>query len=379
VTEPAFKKNSCWSRRAFMGGIAAAGAAVYVRPLTAWSEPIMSQISFEPLDPAVREAFREGRSAPHVLTDFAEGYRTWCNSVIRWTDGSYHAYYARWPVATGHNGWLTHCEIAHGVSDKPEGPFVYQRTVIASRNPGDWDVMNAHNPCAIVAEGKVCLYYITNRLADIADPETGDLPRGTPWMVMRNSQVTTVAIADDPNGAFTRAREPVVVPHGGFRNIAVNPAVVYRDGRYLMIIKGDDANRETRYPKVHRSQFVGVSTRPEGPFTFQETPVYDRRTTEDATIWYEEATGLYNVVVHVGWKDILIRLVSRDGLSWEPADPVVFMRKEFAMSDGSIWKPYRVERPFMLLDERGRPEMLYVAIMEERGGKEANIALRVRQ
>jgi hypothetical protein len=372
MTEPAFNKNPCLSRRAFMGGIAAAGAAVYVRPLTAWSEPIMSQISFEPLDPAVRDAFREGRSAPHVLTDFAEGYRTWCNSVIRWTDGSYHAYYARWPVATGHNGWLTRCEIAHAVSDKPEGPFVYQRTVIASRNPGDWDVMNAHNPYAIVAEGKVCVYYITNRLADIADPETGDVPRGTPWMVMRNSMVTTVAIADDPNGAFTRAREPVVVPHGGFKNIAVNPAVVHRDGRYLMIIKGDDVNHE----RVHRVQFVGESTHPEGPFTFHETPVFDRRQTEDACIWYEEATGLYNMVVHV-MGGHLNRLVSRDGLSWEPAEPFVFMRKEFAMSDGSIWKPDRVERPFMLLDERGRPEMFYVAILD--GKKEANIALKVKR
>jgi hypothetical protein len=375
MTEPAFTKNSCFSRRAFMGVIAAAGAAVCVSPLTAWSEPIMESLSFEPLDPAVREALREGRSAPHILADFAEGYRVWGTSVIRWTDGSYHAYYARWPVATGHNGWLTHCEIAHAVSDKPEGPFVYQRTVIASRNPGDWDVHNAHNPYAIVAEGKVCLYYITNRLADIADPETGDLPRGTPWEVMRNSMVTTVAIADDPNGAFTRSREPVVVPHGGFKNIAVNPAVVYRDGRYLMIIKGDDVN----HGGSHRSQFMGVSTRPEGPFTFQETPVYNRRPTEDATIWYEEATGLYNVVVHVSGGNVMRRLVSRDGLSWEPAEAYVFMRKEFAMSDGSIWKPYRVERPFMLLDEQGRPEMLYVAIMEERGGKEANIALRVKR
>lgn len=360
-----------WTRREFVGGVMAAGVASYVRPITSWGEPVMNQISFEPLDPAVRDAYREGRSAPHILDDFAEGYRVWCNSVIRWTDGSYHAYYARWPVETGHNGWLTHCEIAHGISNKPEGPFVYQSTVIASRNPGHWDVMNAHNPYAIVAEGKICVYYITNRVADIADPETGDVPRGTPREVLRNAQVTGVAIADNPYGPFSRSREPVVVPHGGFKNIAVNPAVIYRDGRYLMIIKGDDVKHE----RVHRSQFVGVSTRPEGPFTFRDSPVYDRRQTEDACIWFDEATGLYNVVVHV-MGGHLNRLVSRDGLSWQPADPFLFMKKEFVMTDGSIWKPDRVERPFMLLDERGRPEMFYVGIREN--DKEANIALKVR-
>ena len=331
----------------------------------------MRPYRFEPLESSVREAVLSGRSIPHVLSDRAEGFRTWCNSVIRWRDGTYHAYYARWPVKTGHHGWLTHCEIAHGVSDRPQGPFVYERTILASRNPGHWDVINASNPYAITAEGRICLYYITNRLADITDPETGEAPPDTPWDTFRNAQVTGVAIADNPYGPFTRAREPVVVPHGRFKNIAVNPAVLYRDGRYLMIIKGDDINVE----RIHRIQLVGESRRPEGPFMFLDTPLYDRRQTEDACIWFDETTGLHNVVVHVMGRDDLAWFVSRDGFTWRQADTPVFMKKEFAMTDGSIWKPDRVERPFVLTDERGRPQWFYVAIKE--GDYEANIAVRI--
>jgi hypothetical protein len=51
------------------------------------------------------------------------------------------------------------------------------------------------------------------------------------------------------------------------------------------------------------------------------------------------------------------------------------MKKEFAMADGTVWKPDRVERPFVLTDELGRPEWFYVAIKE--GNIEGNIALKI--
>ena len=317
---------------------------------------------FEPLDMSVRDAFRAGRAMAHILAE--PGWLVWCNSVIRWTDGKYHAYYARWPVGTQHAGWLTDCEIAHGVADKPEGPFAYQGTVIANANPGDWGV-NAHNPYAVIAEGKICLYYIANDLRG--------KPPGVPRSVIRNSQVTGVAIADNPAGPFRRSEQPVVVPHGRFKNIAVNPAVNYHAGKYVMIIKGDDATKE----KTHRIQLVGQSDRPEGPFAFLDRPVYAARQTEDACLWYDQTTQRFNMVCHVMGAPVLAWLVSEDGDNWRAAEQPVFMKKEFVMSDGTVWKPARVERPFVLTDELGRPQMLYVAILD--GHQQANIALRITQ
>jgi hypothetical protein len=86
----------------------------------------------------------------------------WGFTVMKWTDGKHHGYYARWPKKLGFNAWMTDCEIAHAVADKPEGPFRTTGTVIESRHAEGWDVVNAHNPAVCVAEGKVCLYYISN-------------------------------------------------------------------------------------------------------------------------------------------------------------------------------------------------------------------------
>jgi hypothetical protein len=345
--------------------------ATFTSAFHAWAAPAAPgpvAYRFEPLGLSVREAFKAGRPATHVLTEHASGYRVWCNSVIKGTDGKYHAYYARWPVKTGHNGWMTHCEVAHGISDQPEGPFIHQSTVIASSNPEGWDVMNAHNPYALVADGKVLIYYISNDIREkLAQSPDGKLPRE----VIRNSQATGVAIADSPEGPFRRLERPAVVPHGRFKNIAVNPAVIHRNGEYLIIIKGDDAKKE----RVHRIQLVGRSKNPDGPFTFLDKPVYAERQTEDACLWFDQTTGLHNMVCHVMGAPDLAWFVSEDGDKWRRADQPVFMKKEFAMSDGTVWKPNRVERPFVLTDELGRPEWFYVAIKE--GDIEGNIALKV--
>jgi hypothetical protein len=180
-----------------------------------------------------------------------------------------------------------------------------------------------------------------------------------------------VAIADRPEGPFKRSERPVVVPHGRFKNIAVNPAVIHRNGEYLMIIKGDDVKKE----KWHRIQLVGRSQNPEGPFTFMDEPVYAQRQTEDACLWFDQTTGLHNMVCHVMGAPDLAWFVSEDGDEWRRADQPLFMKKEFVMADGTIWKPDRVERPFVLTDELGRPEWFYVAIKE--GDIEGNIALRI--
>jgi alpha-L-fucosidase len=67
MTEPACNKNPCLSRRAFMGGIAAAGAAAYVRPITAWSEPM------DPLFSSCQQSKKQ--ETPHyqkLYEDFTE-------------------------------------------------------------------------------------------------------------------------------------------------------------------------------------------------------------------------------------------------------------------------------------------------------------------
>jgi hypothetical protein len=47
------------------------------------------------------------------------------------------------------------------------------------------------------------------------------------------------------------------------------------------------------------------------------------------------------------------------------------------VTDGTVWKPSRVERPFVLTDELGRPRMIYVAVLD--GNRQGNIALTLKE
>lgn len=353
--------------------IAVSLALLVVVELSAKEELMQRTITLAPLPLAVKQNYYERTLGSQVLADPA--YRVWGVSVIEW-NGAYHAYYARWKTKRGFHGWLRYSEIAHAVSDRPEGPFVTTGTVIQNRNADGWDVVNAHNPSVCVADGKICLYYISNNLRKAAKADGQSMPPSESWLdahhtLFRDSQCIGLAIAHTPEGPFVRHREPVVAPDNRlFKNIAVNPAVHYRDGRYTMIIKGDDVNREG----VFRIQCVGHAEQPAGPFDFQTSPIYAKKQTEDACIWYDQTMQQYNSIVHV-FGPTLARLVSDDGVQWREAEPFTFMKKKFVMEDGSIWKPTRVERPFVLTDETGTPRMLYLAVWDAEHQLNANIAV----
>lgn len=322
-----------------------------------------------------RESFRKQSVSPHVLVN--PDYFIWGLTALRWKDGKIHAYYARWPKSKGFAGWMTHCEIAHAVADRPEGPFKTTGVVIESRHLDGWDIVSAFNPSVCVAEGRIHLYYVSNNVrGEFKRTKESPFPSDN-WLkknrneIVRNRQCIGVASADNPAGPFIRAPEPVVVPHGNFKNIAVNPAVAYHNGKFVMIAKGDDSRREGWF----RIQLVGHAEKATGPFVFQKQAIYDKTQTEDACIWYDQSEGLFHSLIHVMGKPVLAHLISEDGIKWREAKPFTFMRKHFELSDGSIWKPKRVERPFILTDSKGRPEWLYLAIQEKMSG---NIAVPLK-
>lgn len=324
-----------------------------------------------PLDTSVKDNFFQNQLSSNVLVD--PDYRIWGLSVMKWKDGKYHGYYARWPESRGHSAWRTHCEIVHAVAAKPEGPFKTIGTVLSSRNIHGWDVVNAHNPAVCVADGKICLYYISNNLKGRFEAENNTPFPSDEWLkknksTVRSSQCIGVAFADTPFGPFVRAEKPVVEPHGGFKNIAVNPAVLYRNKQFVMVMKGDDVNRKERF----RIQFAGHSEKPEGPFVFLEQPVYSKAQTEDASIWYDNQDNLFYMICHVMRTPDLMGFYSLDSKHWELNKNPVMLRKQIPLSDGSVWKPDRVERPFILTDDRGKPCMIYVAISDSVNGKDIN-------
>ena len=330
---------------------------------------------FSTLPASVKSKFFERKPAKHVLVD--PDHKIWGLSVIKWKDGKYHAYYSRWPDSLGFKAWLSHSEIAHAVADNPEGPFRFVNVVVESRHEKGWDVINAHNPYVCKAEDKICLYYISNELRGKYEHEVDSEYPEFSWFIdnwdkVRNTQRIGVAVASDPAGPFERAEEPVVEPHGNFKNIAVNPAVTYVDGKYVMIMKGDD----TEHDAWHRIQLVGHASNPEGPFTFSQKPVYAATQTEDACIWYDKQFERYYMTCHVMGKRDFALFSSEDSYNWTFAGDSIFMKKQIVLDDGTIWKPRRVERPYVLTNEKGKPVMFYVAAVQDEVS--GNIAIPVK-
>ncbi|PWD99343.1 glycoside hydrolase family protein [Marinilabilia rubra] len=326
---------------------------------------------FAKLSKDVKDNFMKGNASANVLVD--PDYYVWGLSVIKWSDGKYHCYYSRWPKSVGFNGWLTDCEIAHAISDRPEGPFLFESVVLESRNSAGWDVLTSHNPSVCIAGDKLCLYYISNDMGqdfeDLSAPMNLDF-RKENWKLIRNNQRIGVAIATDPSGPFIRSENPVVEPDNKlFKNIAVNPAVTYVNGKFTMIMKGDDVGED----KWFRIQLVGHADNPQGPFYFENKPVYDKKQTEDAGIWYDSSRQTYYMTCHVLGLPDLALFTSKNSYQWQPASQPVLMKKEFLLDNGEIWKPKRVERPFVLTDDNGKPVMLYVAVSDN--GITGNIAV----
>lgn len=333
-----------------------------------------SAVSAHALPLEARECFLKQQVGAHVLSD--EDYFVWCVTAMRWTDGKIHAYYSRWPKRYAWRGWRTHSEIAHAVADSPEGPFRTTGTVLSCRNPDRWDALNAHTPSVCVVGGKIHVYFVANQIGDYynATPEH-PLPPDE-WFndnmrFVHLSQRITVATATCPEGPFIRHDKPVFTPGGRFKDVVCNPAVVHRDGKCIMIVKGDDA----RHAQPFRIQCAAVAEDPLGPFQQVDTPILDDVSTEDACIWYDAMRHRYRCVVHVLDEPRLVELASDNGRDWRKSEPFLFMRKEFRLSDGSIWNPDRVERPFVLPDENGDPRWLYVGVKQ--GDLSANIALRI--
>lgn len=95
-----------------------------------------------------------------------EGYYNWCSSIVKTEDGMYHLFYSRWEKKYQFSGWLTHSEVAHAVSNTPQGPWVYKETVLKSRGNGCWDAITVHNPKIKFFEGKYYLYYCSTNLGN---------------------------------------------------------------------------------------------------------------------------------------------------------------------------------------------------------------------
>ncbi len=311
----------------------------------------------------VDKLFFKDRLQPIIKDNIfkTEGYYNWGGSIIHGDDGLYHLFYSRWKKEYTFTGWLLFSEVAHAVSKNPDGPWKYKETVLKGRGIGHWDAITAHNPKIKKFAGKYYLYYISTNLGNKNYTqkellETAQTGYSHPnWKILRPNQRTGVAVSNSLNGEWKRMEKPLIEPAGPITTLTVNPAIDKgKDGKYYLIVKGDKPN-ETRFI---RNQAIAISDSPTGPFKIQPDPVIDYIDTEDMSMWYDAKRDYYYGVFHA--HPFIGMVSSADGIIWKKATEYVLMPKVIPMEDGSVFKPDRLERPFVYL-EKDEPKVLCLA------------------
>ncbi|MDF7823899.1 glycoside hydrolase family protein [Pontiellaceae bacterium B12227] len=320
-------------------------------------------------------ALGKRHAVPYIFAD--RDWYQWGCGVIKGGDGKFHMFYARWPQAYGHSAWLTHSEIAHAVSERPEGPYAYVDTTL-SRVGGEWDAIQAHNPKIMKFGNKYYLYYIATQFDAEKKPATQDElieiarrgGKGPRWNELRNNQRIGVAVSDSLCGPWKRCATPLIEPAGPIKNITVNPTVCQGgNGRFYMMLKGDTAGTD----KWHRSQAIAIADTPEGPFVIQPKAAISDFDTEDADIWFDANRERFYALFHMH-KNIGL-ITCEDGMNWQKAKSfkVTPDKVFFKTGIGEKYSVKRVERPFLLRDDRGSPVLLFAAVLD--GQVSYNISL----
>ena len=298
-----------------------------------------------------------------------DGYFVWCGSVVKDDEGTYHLFYSRWKKSEGINAWRSHSEIARATSKDLFGTFVPQGVVLPERGGRFWDGHCTHNPTIHRFGAKYYLYYMGNVCQDGTEGCLAGAP-GSNQRHRDNNQRIGVAVADRPEGPWTRFDRPLIdvsddedAPDS---LVTTNPAVTEcPDGTYLMVYKA--ASRRKGSPVVCLS---ATSKSPTGPFEKRLRPFFTagdaRFPAEDPFVWFGD--GMYHALVKdmgghflKGRGRTVVLFESEDGHDWKLADDPLVTDTTLRWADGRVEKVNRLERP-QLYFEDGRPVALLAAV-----------------
>lgn len=291
------------------------------------------------------------------------GYDIWGSSPVRDEAGRVHIFCARWKAAISFNtGWRYNSEIAHYVSDNPEGPFSFVETVLSPEKDGKgWRSAGYHNPSIKKIDNKYVLVFIANDGAPAHGP----------------NQRIGMMIADDINGPWKFIPDentPLLSPPDNGAGWCYqsgcgvnNPSLLkHPDGRYLLYFKSMTGPRPAGKIKMG----VAVSDKLEGPYTIYKDPITNNNVAiEDgyAFMWNNKVrlltTDNHGILEEGGG----LLWTSVDGISFDSTPQSGFRHFGNFYLGGNIPKEARAhysdkikfERPQLLLDVNGEPEYLY--------------------
>ncbi len=295
------------------------------------------------------------------------GRWVWCGSAIRGEDGKYHLFAASWSMERPFfSGYIFSSEIIRAESDTPYGPFTYAETVLPDRGAEYWDGRMTHNPTIHKFRDTYYLFYI-------GATYEGERPSGETLLQgkhpLHDATYSTirigVATAKSVHGPWTRLDRPIldISPDSWDRLVVTNPAACFLpDGTiYLYYRCGTPQGLKIGVAKGN-ADTLQFTKYPDSLF-----PDHPEWSLEDHFVWHNGqnfemiAKDIRGNVTGIIWGGA--HFVSRDGLSWQPAENPVAYTRTFLCEDGKERTFYHFERPCLLI-ENGQPIALYAALGE---------------
>ena len=263
---------------------------------------------------APRSIFERLQPAPRDSGFRMDGYFVWGGSLIKFGD-EYHLFASRWPKDTGFpQGYRSHSEIVRATAPTPLGPYAFREVVVTGRGGIWWDGKMCHNPKIVKTGDTYVLYYIGSAVGS-------------------GLRKCGYAHARSIEGPWMRADESL--PFGEDHN---NPApYIHSDGRVLIAFRDRELNMFVATADAFDGRY-GIAARSLFPFRI-----------EDPDLFF--CDGSYHMVVedNAGQLTGHVRygghLVSKDGLQWQPADPVTVYDHTLRWTDGTTTQADRRERP----------------------------------
>lgn len=299
-----------------------------------------------------------------------ENYITWGGSVIRGADGKYYMFASRWPKKLSMSAWVTNSEVVLAISDKPEGPYHFEKVVLPPRGKEYWDGMVTHNPTIRYHKGKYILFYTGENYS--FDQPKDSVPTRALYEKAWNNKRVGVAVADSPYGPWKRMDSPVLQPRPGNWDGAIisNPApVIHEDGSVLLIYKSApvpyperNMNRKMEFGVAKADHYLGEYRRVSSNNQISLSPI--TTDVEDPYVWYDG--NKYHMLAKcmneaiTGERGAGFYSTSENGMAWTIAEIPNAYTKELELTDGRTVTMKKLERPQVLF-EKGKPTHVFFA------------------
>ncbi|HAI10131.1 MAG TPA: glycosyl hydrolase family 43 [Phycisphaerales bacterium] len=298
-----------------------------------------------------------------------DGHWVWCGSAIRGDDGRYHLFASVWSQSLPFwPCWVTNSRIVRASADQPQGPYVFEETVLPARDPSFWDGRMTHNPSIHRASDGTYLLFYTGSTYDAPVPTAEDPGQ---WgdaraALARANQRVGLATAPSINGPWQRRDEAIIQPRPGKWDglMSTNPApCVLPDDSILLVYKSTANQTDLLRLGVSKAEHYNADFKrlsDESILNFDQTNDH----VEDPYVWYDG--NQFQLIMKdmeggiCGEQYGGIHACSPDGIHWRLADLPMAYSRTVKWDNGSTTRQAHFERPQLLI-ENGRPTYLFAA------------------